>query len=275
VIRVARLAVPPADAELAADRLWNAGARAIEEADDPDHPERVVLRTVLAGDDAVSRSRLGSLPAAWELSFHDQDEAPAETWRDFATPIEVSPTLTIRPAWLAPTGNAGPDVAIEPGGAFGLGDHPTTRLSAAAIERLTAIPPANMLDVGCGTGVLAIVAALRGVRNVVAIDIAEAAREATRANAARNGVAGAIVASTAPLSAVEGEFELVVANILAPTLVTLAGELRRCVAPTGALVISGVLAGRYDHVLAALEPLCPVRTDELHGWAAVELRHPA
>jgi ribosomal protein L11 methyltransferase len=165
-------------------------------------------------------------------------------------------------------------VAIEPGGAFGLGNHPTTRLSAAAVERLTGEGSGvtSVLDVGCGSGVLAIIAAARGATRVIAIDIAEAAREATVANAAANGVGHLVEASTDALAQIDGACDLVLANILAPTLIALAPELQRVLAPDGALVISGVLDGGYDHVIVALAPLRVVRVDVLEGWAALELR---
>lgn len=131
-----------------------------------------------------------------------------------------------------------------------------------------------MLDVGCGSGVLAIIAARRGAAPVIAIDIAEPAREATEDNARRNVVADVVFASTASLRDVEGEHDLVVANILAPTLVALAPDLRRVTARRGRLVISGVLAGSYDHVIAALAPMCVVATRDLDGWSAVTLAHP-
>lgn len=267
--RVVELRVPLADAELGADRLWAAGAQAVEEIDEG---ATIALRSVLADDDSVSRVRLGPLPEGWGLTFFDQPDAPSEAWRDFAVPIDVSPTLVVHPAWRPPAATNGVRyVAIEPAGAFGLGDHPTTRLAATAAERLTG-HATSVLDVGCGTGVLAVIAAVQGAAPVIAIDIAEAAREATLANADRNGVADRIEASTTPLGEVAGTFDIVFANILAPTLVALADDLRRVLAPDGTLVISGVLEGAYDHVLAALAPLRVVRTDVLDGWAAVELR---
>jgi len=266
VIRVTELRVPPAAAELAADRLWAAGAGAVEEAADGDV---AVLRSVLAGDDAVSLQRLGRLPGEWEVRFVDQNPTPLETWREFARPVVVSPTLTIAPAWY-PGARPGPGVVtIEPGSAFGLGDHPTTRLAAAATERLGG-PGVSVLDVGCGTGVLAIVAAGLGAQPVVAIDTAEAAREATLVNAAANGVV--VDVSTSPLEQVDGQFDVVLANILAPTLVALAPDLLRVVAPGGALVVAGILDGRYDHVLAALTPLRPAHVEVIAGWACIELR---
>ena len=136
--------------------------------------------------------------------------------------------------------------AIEPASSFGLGDHPTTALTlgllAAHVRSARAASTIDsVLDVGCGSGVLGIVAAQLGVATIRAIDISAAAIEATNANAARNGVVDHITADTAPLSAVTGSYDLVVANILAPVLVSMADDLRRVLAPGGVLMISGIL----------------------------------
>lgn len=267
-MRVVELTVPVHDAELAVDRLWAAGASAVEERSGVD---RAVFRTVLAASDDVSRVRLGDLPAGWSLHFVDVDDAPAETWREFAVPIRVNERLELRPAWFdGPVDANRTVIRIEPAGSFGLGDHPTTRLSADAVWR-TVQPGDRVLDVGCGTGVLSIVAVERGASRVIAIDVAEAAREATVSNAVRHGVGDRIEASCTPLAEIDGEFDVVAANILAPTLVALANDLRRVLAPSGRLVISGVLAGRHDHVLDALAPLTVDRTVELDAWACVEM----
>jgi ribosomal protein L11 methyltransferase len=128
-----------------------------------------------------------------------------------------------------------------------------------------------VLDVGCGTGVIAVMAAMSGAGAVRAVDVASAAVEATRDNAVRNGVV--VEVDTASVGELEGEFDLVVANILAPILVELAVDLRRLTAPNGHLVVSGILAEHHEHVLAALAPMTVERTDTLDGWAAVTLRH--
>jgi ribosomal protein L11 methyltransferase len=107
----------------------------------------------------------------------------------------------------------------------------------------------------------------------VAIDIAEAAAEATQDNARRNGVSDRISASTVEIADVDGTYDLVVANVLAPPLVAMADDLRRLTAPDGCLVVSGVLTDHHGHVLEALEPMVAVATDDLEGWASVELRH--
>lgn len=271
-MRIPVVAVPIDAAELAADRLWAAGAQAVEERDLDDG--RVELRTSLGDDIEVAARRLGDVPADWSVSFVEVDPRPAETWRSFARPIVVSERLVIRPAWQPAGGAAGVlDVAIEPGGSFGLGDHPTTRATAAVLDDLIETGQ-HVLDVGCGSGVLAVIAALRGAHRVTAIDIAEPARTATEDNARRNGVADRIVASTTPLDEIEGRFDLVLANILAPALVALAPDLRRVTAGGGRLVISGVLTGGYDHVVAALAPMEVLAWRDVDGWSAVTFAHP-
>lgn len=268
-MRVLQIAVPASDAELAADRLWQAGAGAVEEV--LLGGGRAGLRSVIAAADAVTSSRLGALPDDWTLEWIDVPDQPSSAWRDYAAPIDVDGRLVLRPAWLPEIADGRLDIAIEPGSSFGLGDHPTTRLTAAAVLRLTS-PGSSVLDVGCGSGVLGIVAARLGASHVTAIDVAEAAIEATRDNASRNGVAHLVTASTTPIEDVGGRYELVLANVLAPTIVGMADELRRVLAADGALVVSGILAESHDHVVDALAPLRVVRTDTSEAWAAVELR---
>lgn len=270
ILSVTVLTVPGADAELGADRLMQAGAFAVEERAIGDGC--VELWAVLAESDASARRLVGKLPGAWSLRTEPIDPAPLDTWREHAMPVLIAPDLVVRPAWLPALDEQGvTEVAIEPAATFGLGDHPTTRLCAAAVWRMRPAP-ARVLDVGAGSGVLSIVAALTGAESVMAIDISDVSPAVVADNASRNNVADRIVAVRTPLSEIDGEFGLVVANILGPELVALAPDLRRVTASAGTLVVSGVLAGRYDHVLAALVPLELVGVDELDGWAALELR---
>lgn len=269
-VHVSVLSVPARDAELAADRMMQAGAFAVEERSGG--PGRIELRAAMGED---SRHRLGELPPGWEFDLESVDAEPLDTWRRFAVPIEIADDLVLRPAWLPPLDRPGvTELAIEPGAAFGLGDHPTTALSAAAVWRIAHRQPGRMLDVGCGTGALAIVALAAGAPEAVAIDIAQPAVAATLDNADRNAVRDRIEASTTPLAEIDGEFRLVAANILAPALIELAADLQRVTSADGSLVISGILAERHDHVLAALAPMEVVAVDTHDGWAAIQLRHP-
>jgi ribosomal protein L11 methyltransferase len=271
--------VPAAHAELASDALWALGVRGVEErAPDGDTHGTVELWThVGEGDDATRRVH-EALRDRWPLRWVVVDDAAAETWRDHVRPVTVGDDVVIVPAWrddLVVSAAAGTSlvVRIDPGGAFGLGDHPTTGLCVRVVRRLVT-GPRDVLDVGCGSGVLAVVAAMTQPRTVRAVDISPAAVEATLANAVRNGVADRVVVDDAPLAVLAGPYDVVVANILAPTLVELADDLGRLTRPTGRLVISGILEGRHDHVVAALAPMEVESTDVDRGWVAVTLRHP-
>ena len=188
-------------------------------------------------------------------------------------PIEVEPGLVVCPAWVRRDDAPGEIVLrIEPGATFGMGNHPTTRLCLAALRRLVT-PGCSVLDVGCGSGVLAVAACRFGAQFATGIDIAPAAVPVTSANAVANGVEALVTVSTTPLDEVGGTYDVVVANILAPALVALAVDLRRVLAPSGSLVISGVLEHAHRHVIEALAPLRVVSTDVLDGWAAVTLCH--
>jgi ribosomal protein L11 methyltransferase len=265
--------VPADEVELASDVLWQLGVRAIEERSDDDG--RVELWTAVGDEaDAAQRATV-ALGERWPTRLVDIVDDAADTWREFAEPMWVDDRLVVVPAWQHHEFDDGVvTIQIEPGGAFGLGDHPTTLLSLRAARRHLGAG-SRVLDVGCGTGVIAVMAALIGGGSVRAVDVASAAVEATHDNAARNGVADRVDVDATPASGLEGSFDLVVANILAPTLIELADDLRRLTAADGRLVISGILADRHDHVVSALAPMIVERTDTLDGWAAVTLRHPA
>jgi ribosomal protein L11 methyltransferase len=274
------LTVPAGEAELAADALWALGVLAVEErpgagdaAGVTTEDRFVELWTSLGDDPHTVRRAAEAFPARWRWRIVEVDGRVAEAWREHAVPTWVTPDVVVVPAWLdvdvAPGTTA---IWIEPGAAFGLGDHPTTVLVLRALRSLW-WPDATVLDVGCGSGVVAVAAALTGAPYVEAIDISAAAVDATNANARRNGVEGRVVASTRPLAEVDGPYDVVVANILAPALVELAPELRRVTAPAGVLVVSGVLDGAFDHVVGALAPMHVIDRLTRDGWAALVLRH--
>lgn len=262
--------VPVSEAELASDMLWGLGVAAIEErgADEG----FVELWTSIGDDHDTVVREAEAFPARWRWRVVEIDPSVADSWREHAVVSWVERDLAIVPAWLSP--ELPDDVLrldIDPGATFGLGDHPTTVLSARLL-RSALWPGATVLDVGTGSGVLAILAARLGAPFVRAIDIAPASVAVTHANAARNDVAGEIDVSNTPLAEVEEPADVVVANLLAPILIALAPELRRVTRPAGTLIISGILAADHEHVLAALRPLHAVATITKDGWAAVQLR---
>jgi ribosomal protein L11 methyltransferase len=169
----------------------------------------------------------------------------------------------IHPAWTDPPPVEPGDLVVEidPGRVFGHGGHPTTRLLLEDLaERL--VGGERVLDVGCGSGVLSVAAALLGAGEVVGIDIDPDAVTVTHENAARNGVE--VTVSTTPLHEIDGRYDLVLANIGADVLIDLAPELQRV---GGTLLLSGVLAERAGEVAASYAGTATVR--ELDGWVAI------
>lgn len=182
-------------------------------------------------------------------------------WRQHFTRQVFSEALAISPPWEAKPG----DVVIEPGMAFGSGDHPTTRACLAGIARL-AEPGSRCLDVGCGSGVLALAAVRLGMEATGVDTDAEAVRVA-RENAERNGLAARF--DTTPLQSLTASYDLVVANIFAEVLVKLAPALiARC---SGSMVLAGILADRAPMVEAAFSRLRLVRRSQEGEWVSLEL----
>ncbi len=261
------------DVEVASDVLWGWGVVAVEERSGP--PGRIELWTALGEDRIGIEARAVELPDRWNWRLVDVDTAVADTWREFERPVLVDGRLIVAPAWLGDVA-AGPGqrvLRIEPGPTFGLGDHPTTVSSMRAmLDVLDRRPVARLLDVGCGSGVLAIAGCLFGAGRAVAIDISPASPEITTVNAVANGVGEMLDVSCTPLAEVEGVFDLVVANILAPALIELAADLVRVVAADGTLILSGLLDGRFDHVVAAMDGFAVVSVERMDGWVALTVR---
>jgi ribosomal protein L11 methyltransferase len=269
--------VPAGEVELASDALWALGVVAIEERTSdgsPDTEDHLVELWTSMGDDIAAVTRAAeAFPARWRWRTVTIDAAVMETWRAHAVPTWVDRNLVVVPAWQdVETPASALRVDIDPGAAFGLGDHPTTVLTLRLLRDVI-WPGATVLDVGCGSGVLSVVAARLGAPYVEAIDVSPAAIEATVANADRNGVGSVISASTRPLADVADTFDVVLANLLAPIVVELAPALRRATAPGGALVVSGILADHHEHVVAALAPMAVVEAARRDNWAALLLRH--
>ena len=269
--------VPPELAEIVTDRMWQWGVQAVSET--AIGVERTEIATSVGNDPGAVERAMATLDPAWQADVRDVDDSIAQVAPEYLSPTWYASGMVTVPASLLPfepDDEATLVTVIDPGSAFGLGDHPTTRTAMALLAGLLrddeAVSSTSLLDVGCGTGALAVLAAQLGVPEIRAIDIADAAVEATRRNMTLNDVGGAIDVDTTPVADVEGTFDIVVANILAPVLIAMAADLRRLVRPGGSLVISGILADRHDHVLAALAPLAPVDSLDHDGWVSIVLR---
>ena len=247
------LCAPPEAREALAVLLveWGAGGT-VEEADalvayfPPE--ERGALEARLAR----YTTDLGA-PIGWRW-----EDEPEDGWRDrwkaFYRPTVVSPRLGVCPSWEEwPAGGPAVEVIrMDPGQAFGTGAHETTRLCLRLLDGILAErPDTEVLDVGCGSGILSIGAVLLGARRAVALDIDPLATRAARQNARANAVAGRVLVIQGDIRAVRGTYPLVAANILYPVLVGLAPEIAGRVEPEGRLVLSGLLIRELDGALRA------------------------
>jgi ribosomal protein L11 methyltransferase len=217
-----------------------------------------------ATESLTARHGAGVLPAGRVQELPDQDWVRL-TQSQFA-PIEITAGFWVVPSWHAVPGAATTVIRLDPGLAFGTGTHPTTRMCLGWLARQPALlsaAHARVLDYGCGSGILAIGAALFGARNVDAVDIDPAAVVASVANAHDNGV---LLNCGAPDLAV-GEYGVVLANILATPLRLLAPVLVAHVAPGGQLVLAGILERQADELCAAYAPWLPLQvSDRQDGW---------
>lgn len=272
-IKAVVLTVATSDIELASDALWSLGVVAIEERRISGNSTVCELWTSLGDDSAEIVAALQDVHRRWPMRFEFVDPGVSETWRAFAEPTIVDRDVVVYPAWKArPETSAAYVIAIEPGATFGMGDHPTTGACIRAMKRIIEqAPGGSMLDVGCGSGVLAVAACLFGAAQADGIDISPACVPTTEENARLNGVATKVRASTTALRDLPGPYDLVVANILAPTLMELAPGLQRVLSPTGILIVSGILADNHAHVLHALAPLVVIANDVQDVWSAITL----
>jgi ribosomal protein L11 methyltransferase len=222
-------------------------------------------------DDADARSAVADLrQRGWAAAQRPADDDPWLTaWRNRTRPIGIGDgRLLVCLPWAEFDRRDAVVVEIDPGGAFGAGAHPTTYLLLEALAaRLRG--GETVLDVGCGSGVLAIVAARLGAAAVVGIDVEAAAVVATRANAERNGLASRVTALSTPLHDLPGSFDVVVANIGQEALIALAADLERHLKPGGWLGLSGISPAQISRLAAAFSSIQIEATPELDDWAAL------
>jgi ribosomal protein L11 methyltransferase len=286
------------DAEIAADLLRQAcpGGVAIEspsrfdratETYVPDGDAASLVKGYVRPADDVERLRRNieialqtaplQRPAVWQPTRELADEDWRDAWKKYFGVQRIGERLVIVPSWVEHRPK--PDdivLRIDPGMAFGTGQHPTTAMCLAALEDALSASPASVLDLGCGSGILAIAAAKLGASRIVAVDIDPQALKATRANAAENDVADVIEAREGTLEAEREQFDVVVANISGLTLERLAPLLGQALAPGGQLIASGFLEDAEGGLRAAFEGagLGHEHTMEDGIWRAIIARRP-
>jgi ribosomal protein L11 methyltransferase len=239
---------------------------------------RVVALTDVDADqaaivaEAAAAIRLAAVPSFTTRAVADEDWVRL-TQSQFE-PIHIGKNIWVVPSWHEAPDPHGLILELDPGLAFGTGSHPTTRLCMEWLEAHPA-PGKTVLDYGCGSGILAMVAKKMGAGDVAGVDIDPQAVESARDNAKRNNceidyyLPDAFAASPKAQHA-SGRFDIVVANILSSPLKLMAPMLSGRVAPGGSLTLSGVLARQAEEVIAAYAPVIKLGVwAEQDGWVAL------
>lgn len=191
-------------------------------------------------------------------------------WKKYFHPIPVGNKLLIRPTWEEAPETGRTVLHLEPGLAFGTGTHETTRLCLELLEQYVS-PGCDVLDVGCGSGILSVAALLLGAQKAVGVDIDELAVKTAVENAQINGVRDRFTAICGNLTEqVSGQYQVVVANIVADVIISLTQDIPAYLSPDAVYLMSGIIDSRESDVLAALAPQFEVigRREE-KGWVAL------
>lgn len=286
-----RLAIAPEQAEPLEDALLGVGAVSVTFMDAEDQPifepdlgttplwSHTHLLALFEADvdetNLLAHLRLltgGTLPEHQLERIEDQDWE--RSWMDNFQPMRFGRRLWIVPSWHAAPEPDAVNLLLDPGLAFGTGTHPTTALCLEWLDHQD-LQGKQVIDFGCGSGILAIAALLLGAERAVGTDIDPQALEASRDNAGRNGIDSTRFPLYLPEQLPATQADVVVANILAGPLVALAPQITALVKPGGRLALSGVLAEQADEVRAAYRDAFDLDpTADKDGWVRISgVRH--
>lgn len=201
-----------------------------------------------------------------------REEDWATVWKQYYHPTPIGERLLVVPSWEKPESDDGRvPLVLDPGMAFGTGTHASTRLCLELLENAVQ-QGGTMLDVGCGSGILAVAALLLGAKEAVGVDIDELAAKIARENAALNGVEDRLTTFVGDLTdKVHGTYDVICANIVADVIIRLCPDIPQFLKPGGVFITSGIIDTRKDEVIAAIEGV-GIRVTEIkesEGWVAI------
>jgi ribosomal protein L11 methyltransferase len=253
-------------------------------------PARVIVRAYIPDDDQAAGLKarlekgLGYLHQIRETVPQTptykmvEDEDWSEAWKVHYRPLRIGEHFYIRPEWIEEAPKpTDVEIILDPGSAFGTGTHPSTQLCLVGVEAQQPMPP-RVLDLGCGSGILAIGAAKLGATDIWAIDTDELAVKATQHNATLNSVLDVMTVQQGSLQNVLDKpdyFDLILVNILAKIIIPMCAQgLGSIVKPGGIAVFSGIIDEQGDAVEAALRTtgLIPFQRRQMADWIAIEAR---
>ena len=271
--------VIPEDADEIGALLFELGAEGVEERDETTLAKNAASgRITLVGAFATraeAEEAIAQLDASMSPRYEEVvGDAWRDAWKEHYKPYAIAEGIVVRPPWEAYEPKPGERVLeLEPGRAFGTGLHETTRLVARAIKaHAEEVKGHLVIDVGCGSGILALIALALGAERAIAIDNDPEAIDVTRENAARNGLTERVEASTTDVAALTATAPLVLANIEARILIPMAKDLAARVAPGGLLLLSGILVPQQDDVRAAYADMDLLEAPALGEWVLLALR---
>jgi ribosomal protein L11 methyltransferase len=281
------VAIPTDASEGLTNFVWELGALGVVEEEPPGGPARLRAFFPDTADTAILATRVDAYLAALDaLGFHGGRPARvaplaeddwADAWRAHFAPFAVGRRLVVAPPWETPAADGRLVLTIEPGRAFGTGQHGSTAGCLLLLEtHLARARPPRALDLGTGSGILASAAARLGVPHVDAVDSDPDAVASAVANVERNGLADRVRCALADAATVDvPAAPLVVANLLAAAHRALAPRYRRLVVPGGVIVLGGLLDAEADDLAAALAAHGFVRVEarSVEGWTSLACEH--
>jgi ribosomal protein L11 methyltransferase len=243
--------------------------------DNPIWPESIVSATFAEDSDPeqIAQLLMARLPAGLTQSVkHDsfQDRDWQQAYRQHFKPLQCAPSLWIVPSWIEPPDPQATIVQLDPGLAFGTGSHPTTALCLAWLAEQQ-LENLELIDFGCGSGILAIAAIKLGASRVLAVDIDQQALVACQSNMDMNAITNGQIQVSLPEAMAADRVDLLMANILSGPLVELSSRFADLVKPDGKIVLSGILISQLQDIQSTYREffeLSPARVDG--DWACID-----